>query len=344
MNRPEYDVIVLGARCAGSPTAMLLARRGYRVLAVDKAAFPSDTVSTHLVHPPAIAALHRWGLLDRVVATGCPAIETYTFDVGPFAITGRPGTKEFPAAYAPRRTVLDKILVSAAAEAGVEVREEFTVESVLQEDGVVRGIRGHGKDGKPVEERARVVIGADGRGSMVAKEARPEVYNDKPPVFVGYYSYWSGLPMEGRLEGYMRPNRSFAAWPTNDDQTLVIAGWPYAEMEQNKKDIEGNYLKTIDIAPAFASCLRSAKREERFVGMAVPELSSGSRSGPAGPWWETRVTTGTSSPHLESWTRFTRRSSARPRSTGSSAAPRPMRLPWASTSPLVTSEPCRCTT
>ena len=281
MDRPEYDVIVLGARCAGAPTAMLLARRGYRVLAVDKATFPSDTVSTHLVHPPAIAALERWGLLDRVVATGCPAIETYTFDLGPFAITGRPGTSEFPAAYAPRRTVLDKILVDAAAGAGVEVREEFTVEGVLQEDGWVRGIRGHGKDGKPVEERARVVVGADGRGSMVVKEVRPETYHDKPPVFVGYYSYWSGLPMEGRLEGYMRPDRSFAAWPTNDDLTLVIAGWPYAELERNKKDIEGNYHKTIDMAPAFASRLRSAKREDRFVGMAVPNYFRK----PFGPGW-----------------------------------------------------------
>lgn len=281
MNRPEYDVIVLGARCAGAPTAMLLARQGYRVLAVDKATFPSDTVSTHLVHPPAIAALQRWGLLDRVVATGCPPIETYTFDLGPFAITGRPGTKEFPVAYAPRRTVLDKILVDAAAEAGVEVREEFTVEKVLQEDGRVCGIRGHGKDGKPVEERARVVVGADGRGSMVVKEVRPETYHDKPPVFVAYYSYWSGLPMNGRMVGYIRPGRSFAAWPTNNDTTLVIAGWPYDEMEANKKDIEGNYHKTLDLAPEFAARIRSAKREERFVGMAVPNYFRK----PFGPGW-----------------------------------------------------------
>src|SRR3954470_1653965 len=83
-----YDVIVMGARCAGSPTAMLLARKGYRVLAVDRASFPSDTVSTHLVHPPAVNAMARWELLDRLGATGCPPIHTYAFDFGAFTITG----------------------------------------------------------------------------------------------------------------------------------------------------------------------------------------------------------------------------------------------------------------
>jgi len=87
-----YDVIVVGARCAGSPTAMLLARKGYRVLVVDRATFPSDTISTHVVHPRAVAALARWGLLERLTATGCPPIHTYTFDFGPFTIAGSPGT------------------------------------------------------------------------------------------------------------------------------------------------------------------------------------------------------------------------------------------------------------
>src|SRR5512145_636910 len=123
-----YDAIVVGARCAGSPTAMLLARKGYRVLVVDKATFPSDTISTHLIHPPGVAALKRWGLLDRVTATGCPSIHTYSFDFGPFAISGAPGTEESPVSYAPRRTVLDKLLLDAASEAGAEVREGFTVE------------------------------------------------------------------------------------------------------------------------------------------------------------------------------------------------------------------------
>ena len=96
----SYDVIVVGARCAGSPTAMLLARGGYEVLVVDRASFPSDTISTHLVHAPGVAALRRWGLLERAVA-GCPPIETYAFDFGPFTITGTPGNRVRPPADRP---------------------------------------------------------------------------------------------------------------------------------------------------------------------------------------------------------------------------------------------------
>src|SRR5512145_429632 len=123
MSSRSYDAVVVGARCAGSPTALLLARQGYRVLLVDRASFPSDTVSTHLIHPPGVAALGRWGLLDRLVATGCPPIHTYAFDFGPFVISGAPGPDDSPFALGPRRTVLDKLLVDAATEAGVEVRE-----------------------------------------------------------------------------------------------------------------------------------------------------------------------------------------------------------------------------
>ena len=131
--KTEYDAIVIGARCAGSPTAMLLARKGYRVLVVDRAAFPSDTLSTHMIHGPGVAALRRWGLLDQVVATGCPPIETYSFDFGPFTIAGHPRTADgIATAYAPRRTVLDKILVDAAGQAGAEVREGFTVDDIVE--------------------------------------------------------------------------------------------------------------------------------------------------------------------------------------------------------------------
>ena len=96
-----YDAIVVRARCAGSPTAMLLAKAGYRVLVVDRATFPSDTISTHLVHPPGVAALQQWGLLVQLKATGCPPIETYAFNFGPFTISGAPGTDDAPVAYGP---------------------------------------------------------------------------------------------------------------------------------------------------------------------------------------------------------------------------------------------------
>lgn len=276
-----YDAIIVGARCAGSPTAMLLARKGYRVLVLDRATFPSDTVSTHVMHPAAVAALTRWNLLDRLVATGCPPIDTYTFDFGPLTIAGAPGTKDSPVAYCARRTILDKLLVDAAAEAGAEIREGFVVDEVLIEDGRVVGIKGHSKGGAAVTERAKVVIGADGRFSLVAAAVRPEHYNEKPPLVAAYYTYWSGLPMNGRFETYIRPNRGFAAAPTHGGLTLTVGGWPHSEFETNKRDVEGNFLKLFDLAPEFADRVRGAKREAPLSGAAVPNFFRK----PYGPGW-----------------------------------------------------------
>jgi 2-polyprenyl-6-methoxyphenol hydroxylase-like FAD-dependent oxidoreductase len=277
----SFDAIVIGARCAGSPIAMLLARKGYRVLVVDRATFPSDTVSTHILHPLGVAALAAWGLRDRLISTGCPPIHTYTFDFGPFTIAGAPGTSEAPVAYCPRRAILDKLLVDAAVEAGAEVREGFAVEAIEFEEGRVVGIKGRTKSGESIVERARIVVGADGLRSCLADAVQPEKYDEKPPLLAAYYTYWSGLPMDGRLENYAREKRGFAAAPTHDGLTMVIAGWPYAELAQNKSDIEGNYLKAIDLAPAFAERLRGAKREARFTGMAVPNYFRK----PFGPGW-----------------------------------------------------------
>ncbi len=125
-----YDAIVVGARVAGSPTAMLLARQGYRVLLVDKADFPSDTLSVHYIHQPGVAKLRDWGLLDRVLATGCPPIGKITADRGGGPLTGLPPYEGLPA-LCPRRYALDAVLVDAAVEAGAELRAGFVVEDVL---------------------------------------------------------------------------------------------------------------------------------------------------------------------------------------------------------------------
>jgi 2-polyprenyl-6-methoxyphenol hydroxylase-like FAD-dependent oxidoreductase len=277
----SYDAIVIGARCAGSTTAMLLARKGYRVLVVDRATFPSDTLSTHVLHPLGAAALARWGLLDRLTATGCPPIDAYAFDFGPFTLEGAPGTVEAPVAYCPRRIILDKLLVDAAAEAGAEIREGFTVEDLVFEDDRVVGIKGHARGGDSVQAHARVVIGADGRHSVVARAVRPLQYHEKPPLLAPYYAYWSGLPMHGRFETYIRPHRGFAAAATHDGLTIVVAGWPYSEFDANKRDVEANYLQTIDLAPDFAARLRDARRESPFAGMGVPNFFRT----PFGPGW-----------------------------------------------------------
>jgi 2-polyprenyl-6-methoxyphenol hydroxylase-like FAD-dependent oxidoreductase len=277
MSDEPYDAIVVGARCAGSPTAMLLARKGYRVLVVDKAAFPSDTISTHLVHPPGVAALARWGVLEPALGD-CPPIHTYRFDFGPFTLSGSPGA---PAAHCPRRSVLDEALVRAAAAAGAEVREGFLVEELLFDGECVTGIRGRGRGGRAVSERARIVVGADGLRSLVARAVRAESYHERPPLLAAYYGYWSGLAMDGRFETYVRPARGFAAAPTNDGLTVVIAGWPSAEFEANKKDAEEHYARTLALAPAFAARLGAARREGRLVGMSVPNFFRK----PFGPGW-----------------------------------------------------------
>ena len=279
-----YDAIIVGARCAGSPTAMLLARRGYRVLLLDKATFPSDTMSTHFVHPPGLAALARWGLLERLEATGCPPVETYSFDFGPLTISGSPRPVDGIAnGYCPRRTVLDKLLVDAAVEAGAELREGFTVDEISAVDGAVTGIRGHAKEGEAVTEHARVVIGADGKHSLVAKTVQPEEYNERRSHLAMYYAYWSGLPSRGFETTIRAENRrGWAAIPTHDDLTVLPFAWPVEEFHANRKDIEGNFLATMDCAPEFAERVRAAKRESKFVGSA--ELPGYFRK-PFGPGW-----------------------------------------------------------
>lgn len=265
----EYDAIVVGARCAGSPTAMLLARRGYRVLLVDRATFPSDTLSTLIIQPPGVAALRRWGLLDPVTATGCPPLRSWTLDFGEVTLSGTPRAVDgINTAYAPRRSILDKILVDAAARAGAEVREHFNVDELLVSDGRVTGIRGHGEDGRSVAERARVVIGADGRTSHVAKWVGARQYHEKPRLQYGYYTLFRDLPVDG-VEFVIRPGRAMGAIATNDDLTLVVFGWPIAEMRALKADPEAGFRRTVRSAPAFAERVRAATRVEPFLGGGV---------------------------------------------------------------------------
>ena len=144
-----FDAIVVGARCAGSPTAMLLARKGYRVLVVDRSTFPSDTVSTHFIHAPGVAALQALGpprqdRRDRAAPRSTPTRSTSGRSRSPARRCLPTGSST---AYAPRRTVLDTLLVDAAGAAGAEVREGFTVDEIVIEDGRVTGIRGRDRDG-----------------------------------------------------------------------------------------------------------------------------------------------------------------------------------------------------
>jgi len=259
-----FDVIVVGARCAGSFISTLLARKGHRVLLVDKATFPSDTISTHVIWERGGACLNRWGLFDRVSSLA-PAFPGLRFDLGEIAFeASTPPVDGIDTTHAPRRTLLDKILLDAAAQAGAEVREGFSVQELLFEGSRVSGVRGLAS-GATVSERARLVVGADGRNSMVAKAVGAAEYNTRPPLTCWYYTYWSGLPLLPAT-WFARHRRVIGLIPTSDSLTCLLALWPHAEFQTFRSDIEGNYMETMKLVPAVADLLSSARREERFLG------------------------------------------------------------------------------
>ncbi len=277
-----YDAIIVGARVAGASTAMLLARKGYRVLLVDRASFPSDTLSTHQLQIPGSVALKRWGLFEKMLATGLTGADQVRFDADGLVITGQYPTMDgINAVYSPRRYLLDNILLEAAAEAGAEVRQESTIQELLWEDGRVVGIRGQAKTGGALTERARVVIGADGRHSLVAKAVNAPLYDEQPTLTCGYYTYWEGMPLKGG-EIYRRGKRMLGLWPTNNQQTLIYVAWPAAEFGTFKSDVERHYLATLDLVPALAERVRQGRRAERISGSG--EMPNFYRK-PYGPGW-----------------------------------------------------------
>ncbi|MCH7745764.1 MAG: NAD(P)/FAD-dependent oxidoreductase [Chloroflexi bacterium] len=277
-----FDVIVVGARCAGSPTAMLLAQKGYKVLLLDRATFPSDTISTQLIWQSGVSKLKRWGLLDKLIASNCPSITKFTFDLGdrPISGWGTPvdGVSE---SYSPRRTVLDKILVDAAAEAGAELREGFSVQEFVMEGDRVTGIRGRTASGRTITENAHIVVGADGRHSPLARAVNAPVYNDTPSLSCFYYTYWSGVSVDG-YEDYWPGRHFMLTVPTNDDIVLLVMGWPYEQFHEIRRDIEANYMQALDLVPQLSERVRAGRREERFLGSA--DLSNFFRK-PYGPGW-----------------------------------------------------------
>ena len=261
-----YDAIVVGARCGGSPTALLLARKGYRVLLLDKSSFPSDIMSTHYIHPPGVERLRRWGLLDEVWASNCPRITKTTLHFGeaPFTPPVSPGA---PEACCPRRTVLDKILVDAAVASGVELSEGFSVNEITTDGDRVTGVQGSVKGGSSATEEARIVIGADGMRSTVARFVKPPEYNTKPTLSFGYYAYWSGVPLDDGAELYFSEAGVSLGFPTNDGLSCIGVGGLTDKFHEFRKDIEGNYLKILEIvAPGLSERVSGGKREERFIG------------------------------------------------------------------------------
>ena len=269
-----YDAIVVGARCAGSPTAMLLARSGHRVLLIDRATFPSDILSTHYIQLEGVQRLGEWGLLDTMNAQGCRPVDKITMFLSGVPFSPPPDPRfEGIKAYCPRRTVLDKILVDAAAAAGAEVREGVSMQELLFEGDRVTGIRARTKDGAVIEERAQIVVGADGMHSRVAKIVGAPAYNEHPSYTCAYYSYFSGTNLEG-AELHMGENGGILAFPTNDGMDCIAVGKQNEMFDEFRSDIEGNYMRYMqEISPEMYERVRNGKREERWEGTAdVPNF------------------------------------------------------------------------
>ncbi len=221
---PAYDAVVVGARAAGAATAMLLARAGRRVLVLDRSRYGADTLSTHALMRGGVLQLHRWGLLDRVVAAGTPpvrqAVFSYDHDRVTVPIRPSPGVD---ALYAPRRTVLDPILVNAAESAGALVRYGITVTELKRDRGWVTGVIGRDEVGRRFEVDAPIVIGADGVRSVVAQQVGARVERTGTGATAVIYGYWSGLETDG-FEWIFTPRASAGLIPTNAGETCVFVG------------------------------------------------------------------------------------------------------------------------
>jgi flavin-dependent dehydrogenase len=278
-----YDVIVIGARCGGAPTAMLLARLGYKVLLADRARFPSDIPHGHFIHRYGPGLLQQWGLLDAVVASGCPPITAMTTDYGDFPLTGRDLVVDGVAlGYAPRRAVFDNLLVDAAQAAGAEVRQGFAITDFVADGEQITGVRGRDtRTGAGATETATVIIGADGRNSRLAQAVRAPTYQAVPALTCWYWSYWSGVPAGG-LEVYVRSGCVILAFPTNAGLFGVFVGWPAAELPAVRANVEAQYLAALHQVPALAERVGAGRREERFFGATdVPNFYRK----PYGPGW-----------------------------------------------------------
>jgi flavin-dependent dehydrogenase len=212
-----YDVVVVGARCGGAATARLLAEQGHDVVMVDRAQLPSDTVSTHGLLRGGVVQLARWGLLERVLDSGAPAITHVLFD-----IEGEPKVRRIKERagvdllVAPRRFVLDSLLVDAAVESGAELRTGLTATGLLRESGGrVAGIVGRSSNGERVELPARIVVGADGRASRMAEYFGARTLDHFTSPCAVFYTYVAGLEPD-RYEFHIAPDTFAGVFPTND--------------------------------------------------------------------------------------------------------------------------------
>ena len=280
----RWDVIVVGARIAGAATALQLSKRGHKVLLMDRNRFPSDHLSTHVIQLSGLKLLSELGTLDAVAATGAPPIKKFELHAGPFSLTGAPvPAGPITDTLCVRRTKLDAVLVEAARRSGAEVREHFSFLDVLGDEAGVKGIRARSVEGRELLERARIVVGADGKRSHVARAVGAASYESIPARTCIYYSYWEDLGLDRHeAQLHVLDRRSLALFPTNDGQTMVGLQAPRSDFESIRRDVESSFLEAASRVPGLAERLRAGKRVEQFRG--TPDLDAFFRV-PAGPGW-----------------------------------------------------------
>jgi flavin-dependent dehydrogenase len=287
----ESDAIVVGSRIAGATTALLLAQRGYSVLLLDQDRFPSSTLSTHLFFTDTLAVFRRVGVLDQVLAVDAPRLRRLRFPYveAPFA--------EYDGldfALCIRREVLDPMLVDAAGRTpGIDLRTGTRVSGLLHENGRVAGVRFRSDRGRGPEQtaRARIVIGADGRHSLVAREVGSEHYDAVPPLFAWYYGYFDGVPLDDPASAFAvrssfpEIGAEYAAafvFPADAGLTLVGYGVQRDAFARFKRRHRANFLEGIGRIPAVAERVGDAPVRGPILGTG--DLANFLRV-PAGPGW-----------------------------------------------------------
>ncbi|MET8082190.1 FAD-dependent monooxygenase [Streptomyces sp. NPDC005303] len=257
--------MVVGARVAGAASALLLARSGQRVLLIDRAAFPSDVMSTLYIHQPGVAKLSEWGILPALLESGCPVLDTVSYEVGGVRLAGpAPVMPGASAAFAPRRRVLDQLLVDAAVKAGVEFVDRANLQELVWSEGRVTGVRFRTASGMRTEH-ARLVIGADGMRSRVAQLVNALVESSNPRASCVYYSGWAGLSTGFGF--HESPGNWVVRIPTHDELTLISTYFPQDRFAEIRQDPFRHHLEAVrGSAPELYLQLAAAEQVEPTIG------------------------------------------------------------------------------
>ncbi|MEU2122585.1 NAD(P)/FAD-dependent oxidoreductase [Nocardia niwae] len=282
----EYtDVVVVGARCAGSAAAVAFARAGREVLALDSTRFPSDTLSTHLLWPAGLAELRRVGALERVLALGAPPLTTAFAEGGGYQVRSSfTPVDGVDYAMCVRRTGLDAALVATAVDAGARIREGVRVTDLLWSGDRCVGVR-YADGGGAHEVRARLVVGADGRRSTVARlvgAIRPRL--SAPSGRDCYFAYWhDGAADRRHIAAQWRSGPDLGtAFPCDDGLLLSLVQPPAHPGEPGAGRAERRYHEAIERLPGLQLRLRDCHRVGR-VRSATRLASYFRRS--TGPGW-----------------------------------------------------------